>query len=152
MVFLQAAINPWRRYATISAIEDRRVTLCISAELMVEVREVLLRPALAARYSALTQQRVSEFLDRLRLTANAFESVPNAFNWARHPDDDHLFNLAIHAKVRYLVTWEKRILSLLGSATSESEMLRQLAPDLSIITPKELAQTFVLPRSLQGPE
>jgi predicted nucleic acid-binding protein len=37
MVFLQAVINPDRRYATFEAVEDKRLGLCISTELAAEV-------------------------------------------------------------------------------------------------------------------
>ncbi|HZZ44312.1 MAG TPA: PIN domain-containing protein [Tepidisphaeraceae bacterium] len=53
MVFLQAAIHPNRRYATIEAVEDKRLMLCTSLESIAEVRDVLTRPSLAAKFPAL---------------------------------------------------------------------------------------------------
>src|ERR1700710_1538902 len=109
MVILQAAINPDRRYASIEAIEDGRLILCTSPELIAEVHEVLTRPLLAAKFPALTPERVALFLQNMNMLARAFNAVPNLFTWPQHPDDDHLFNLAIHAKADYLITWETRI-------------------------------------------
>jgi predicted nucleic acid-binding protein len=43
------------------------------------------------------------------------------------------------AKARYLVTWETRILKLAIEKTPAADLLRQLAPDLVIVTPKQLA-------------
>jgi predicted nucleic acid-binding protein len=87
MVFLQAAVHPQRQYATFAAVEDGRLQLCISTELLAEIRDVLTRPSLVKKFPALTPQRVTRFLDRI-----------NAVATSQHPDDDHLFNLAICAK------------------------------------------------------
>ena len=140
MVFLQAAIHPGRRYATIEAVADKRLILCTSPELIAEVRDVLARPSLAANFPALTPQRVAQFLDSMNVMATEFSAVPNIFTWPQHPDDDHLFNLAIAAKADYLVTWETRILKLGTDVSSAGILLRQLAPNLKIITPQQLAE------------
>ena len=140
MVLLQAAIHPNRRYATFDAVEDKRLTLCVSPALIAEVRDVLTRPAMVAKFPALTVERVAQFLDSLNLAATSFRSVPCAFTWPQHPDDDHLFNLAIAAQCEYLVTWESRILKLLTTKTPAAELLRTLSPTLTIVTPAELAE------------
>jgi predicted nucleic acid-binding protein len=75
-----------------------------------------------------------------------FDSVPAMFTWPAHPDDDHVFNLAIHANAEYLVTWERRILKLANDTTLPADLLRRLAPDLKIVTPKELAEVLKMPR------
>lgn len=140
MVFLQAAVRPNRRYATIDAAEDGRVILCTSPDGIAEVRDVLTRPSLAAKFSALTPERVAQFLDSVGVMATSFSAVPAVFTWPQHPNDDHLFNLAIHTKAEYLVTWEERILKLATDATPAADLLRRLAPNLSIVTPKQLAE------------
>lgn len=139
MVFLQAAIHPGRQYATFTAVEDGRLELCVSADLMAEVRDVLTRPSLARKFSALTPERVALFLDKVNASATFVSGVPAAFNWPQHPDDNHLFDLAIHAKARYVVTWETRLLKLSTEASAVADLIRHLAPDLVILTPQELA-------------
>jgi predicted nucleic acid-binding protein len=99
----------------------------------------LTRPAIVARTKSLTPARVDRFLEAILQHAEMVSSVPNVFSWTQHPDDDHLFNLAIHAKAKYLVTWESRILKLAMDQTPDAMRLRQLAPNLEIITPKILA-------------
>lgn len=140
MVFLQAAIHPQRRYSTIEAVEDKRLTLCTSLELIAEVRDVLARPSLARKFPALTPERVAQFIDSVNLISKSFPIVPQRFTWPQHPDDDHIFNLAIESKASYLVTWETRILKLAASSTPSADALLNLAPSLSIITPKQLAE------------
>jgi putative PIN family toxin of toxin-antitoxin system len=139
MVFLQAAINPGRRYATFEAVEDKRLELCTSAELMGEVRDVLTRPSLARRFPALTVERVAQFLDGVNAVATSFSQVPRVFHWPQHPDDDHVFNLAVCAKAKYLVTWESRIVKLATARTPAAHLLHKLAPGLAVVTPMQLA-------------
>ncbi len=140
MIFLQAAIQPARQYATMQAIEDNRLMLCTSPELLAEIRDVLTRPALTAKFSELTSKRVAQFLDNVNLVATTFTAVPNVFTWPQHPDDDHLLNLVIEAQPKYLVTWETRILKLATDTTPAATLFRQLAPHLAIITPAQLAE------------
>src|SRR5690349_17388198 len=128
MVFLQCAIRPDRRYATMEAVEDKRLNLCTSPELIAEIRDVLLRPSLAAKFPALTPERVARFLDSVNLISSHFPQVRQTFTWPQHPDDDHLFNLAIEAKADYLATWETRILALATDPSPTAKALRQLAP------------------------
>jgi putative PIN family toxin of toxin-antitoxin system len=145
MVFLQAAISPNRRYATFDAVEDNRLSLCLSVELAAEVRDVLTRPVQTRRFPALTPQRVAQFLDKVNALATLFHDVPPIFDWPQHPDDNHVFNLAIRARAKYLVTWETRILKLANDSSAAAESLRRLAPDLVIITPKQLADLLRQP-------
>ncbi len=145
MVTLQAAVHPERKYATIEAVEDKRLTLCTSPELVAELRDVLTRPSLASKFPALTPQRIAVFLDSLNLISTSFETVPELFTWPLHPDDDHLFNLAIEAQANYLVTWESRILKLATDTTESAQLLRHFCPRLSIVTPKQLADLIKLP-------
>ena len=147
MVFLQAAVHPNRRYATIDAAEEGRVILCTSPDVIAEIRDVLTRPSLAAKFPALTPERVGQFLDSVSAMATPFSAVPAVFTWPQHPEDDHLFNLAIHTKAEYLVTWETRILKLAADKTPAADLLRRLAPNLSIVTPKQLAELLKSYRS-----
>ncbi len=112
----------------------------MSAELLAEVRDVLSRPEYQARFPALTIERVEVFLAEMIARAANFDPVPNLFTWPQHPDDDHVFNLAIHAKAKRLVTWEARILRLGTEPSPAADLLRQLAPDLRIVTPMKFAE------------
>jgi putative PIN family toxin of toxin-antitoxin system len=139
MVFLQAAARPDRVHATFQAVRDKRVTLALSPELLAEIHDVLNRDSVRAKFPALTPEVVNAFVDDLLSRCSMIDRVPRAFTWPQHPDDDHVFNLAIHARARYLVTWEARILKLATDAAPAADLLRQLAPELEIITPRQLA-------------
>ncbi len=140
MLFFQAATQPTRTHTSIQAVLDGRVTLCMSAELLAEVRDVLTRPEYQARFPALTIDRVEVFLGGMSARAANFDPVPSVFTWPQHRDDDHVFNLAIHSKATRLVTWETRILMLATDPSPAADLLRRLAPDLHIVTPKTLAE------------
>ena len=130
MVFLQSAVHPERQHATFKAVEDGRLELCVSADLIAEVRDVLTRPAMARKFSTLTPERVAQFLDSVIAVASFTPEVPRAFDWPEHPDDNHLFDLAIHANANYLVTWEMRLLRLPTEASTVADLLKfGAAPD-----------------------
>lgn len=142
MVFLQAAIQPHRRYLTIEAVEDKRLILCMSDPLLEEIQDVLTRSSMVAKFPALTGQRVGRLMNQITALSRRFAAVPKKFNWPQHPDDDHLFDLAIESRASYLVTWEKRLLGLSSQSTDASKLLRKLAPGLIVCTPKQLAERF----------
>ena len=99
MVFFQwAALGENRQHATIKALYDGSIRLCVSQALLEEVRDVLNRPELRARSTNLTPDRVNQVLTAIVERSEWIADVPNAFTWTRHPDDDHIFNLAIAAK------------------------------------------------------
>src|SRR3954452_10909874 len=139
MVFLQSAVRVDRTHATLRAARHGHVTLCVSAALIAEVRDVLSRPSVTAKFPALTPQRLAQFLDEINLIATTIDPVPRTFSWPHHPDDDHLFNLAITSQAQYLVTWECRILALPTTTDPAAPDRRRLSPALSIITPAQLA-------------
>jgi predicted nucleic acid-binding protein len=139
MVFFQAASRPDRTRATFRAIHEGRVMLALSPKLLAEIQDVLNRDGVRSKFPALTPKAVEVFIADVLARSRMFDDVPYAFNWPQHPDDDHVFNLAIHAKVKYLVTWETRILKLISEASPAGQRLRELAPELEIVTPQQMA-------------
>lgn len=141
MIFFQWAVLPAEQQRrTIEALYDGSVRLCLSAELVREVRDVLTRPELVARFPALSIDRVDQVLREAAKHADFFPAVPAIYTWPRHPSDDHIFNLAIESQARFLVTWETRILSLATEASPEADQLRVLAPHLQIVSPPVFAR------------
>jgi putative PIN family toxin of toxin-antitoxin system len=145
MVFLQEASRPRRTHAIFQAIREGRLALILTAEIVAEVRDVLNRDAIRRKFPALTPEAVTTFVADKLARATFIESVPQTFTWSLHPDDDHLFNAAIAASAKYLVTWESRLLKLGNDTTPDANRLRQLAPQLEIVTPVQLAEILRLP-------
>ncbi len=146
MVFFQWVILPeGRLHGTARAVMEGAVCLCISRDLMAEVEDLLTRPAIRAKWNSLTPDHVEQFLGQIVQHAEVISPVPSAFHWAEHPDDDHLFNLAIAARADALVTWEKRILHLASAQTAAARSLRRLAPEVKILNPKAFSQAIADP-------
>jgi putative PIN family toxin of toxin-antitoxin system len=140
MVFFQwAALPADRQHATIKALYDGSVQLCISKALLDEIREVLSRPEIRAKAPSLTAERLNKVLGEILRLAEWIADVPGNFTWPQHPDDDHLLNLAIAARADWLVTWERRLLGFLAVDSAEARDFRSFAPALEIITPEVLA-------------
>jgi putative PIN family toxin of toxin-antitoxin system len=139
MIFFQwAALPEDRQHATIRSIYDGTIKLCMSQELLDEVRDVLSRPEVVAKNPSITPERLAHILTAILDLSEWFDQVPKLFTWSQHPDDDHIFNLAIAANAQFLVTWENRILKLANDTTPDARQSRVFAPQLKIITPKEL--------------
>ncbi|HZL34330.1 MAG TPA: putative toxin-antitoxin system toxin component, PIN family [Tepidisphaeraceae bacterium] len=144
MVFFQWATlppeQPHRQHATLAAVINRTVRLCLGPELLFEVQNLLTRPELQVKYKSMTPEHVAAILSRARRYAVWFENIPKRFALPNHEKDNHLFDLAIEAKADYLVTFERRLLALPTAPNQEGHRLRELAPSLEIITPKSFAE------------
>jgi putative PIN family toxin of toxin-antitoxin system len=144
MVFFQWATlppaDPSRQHATVTALTNKTIRLCLSTELIIEIQSVLLRPELQAKYKSLTPSHVTAILSQARQYSDWFATVPRTFTLSNHPKDDHILNLAITAQAGFLVTWENRLQKLATDKTDEAERFRALAPQLKIVTPKQLAE------------
>jgi putative PIN family toxin of toxin-antitoxin system len=146
MVMLQWAALPQggRQHATLTALSNGQLRLVMSQPLLDEIRGIFFRPELRQRLPSLTPRHAATILKKILELADFFPDVPARFSLPRHPKDDHLFDLAIQAQADYLVTWESRLLKLQAAETPEAQRLRQLAPNLTILNPKQLADALKL--------
>jgi putative PIN family toxin of toxin-antitoxin system len=141
MLFLQAVTNEaGPAFACFRFVEEGKLTLCLSPEILAEVKDVLARPKLRRKFASLTEERVDEFLRTAAAKAVVLDNVPQAFAYARDPDDEPYINLAIAAGARYLVSRENDLLDLM----TIPEFLAQ-CPGLTVIDP------VVLIRELRPP-
>jgi putative PIN family toxin of toxin-antitoxin system len=141
MLFLQAAVQPHRVHRTFRAVQDGLVNLCVSLELLAEVRDVLTRLKVREKFPALTPNVVDTFISETAALATIYDP-PSVFTWPKDPDDDHIFNLAIHAEAKYLVTWETRMLKLATEPSAVAESLRRLSPKLEIVNPEQFVMAL----------
>jgi putative PIN family toxin of toxin-antitoxin system len=119
MVFLQAVLNEdGPAFACFRLVEDEATTLCVSSAVLAEVREVLTRPSLQAKFKKLTPPRVELFLHKVETKAILIADVPHATSLVRDPDDEPYLNLAIAANAKYLVSRDKDLLELMNDSTS----------------------------------
>src|SRR5688500_2461602 len=125
MVFLQgAAKSEGPAGACLKLAEEGAVTLCLSQEVLDEVREVLLRPKIQRKFPSLTSDRVDAFLDALRKIAKWTDPVPQTATILRDPDDAPYLNLAIFAEASYLVTRDNATLDLMQDAKFTAQFPR----------------------------
>jgi putative PIN family toxin of toxin-antitoxin system len=139
MVFVQALANDrGPSFACLQLARDGQVSLCVSREVLVEVREVLHRPKLQKKLPALTAERVDAFLDDVISYATLITEVPHRFAYGRDPKDEPYIDLSLAAQARYLVSRDKDLLDL-----ALDTGFRQQFPDLLILSPVALLREII---------
>ena len=83
MLFFRAAARPRLARPLFDFVHGGQVTLCLSPDVLAEIRDVLTRPKLVAKYPALTKQAVDAFLARHMRMATWINDVPEHYVLAR---------------------------------------------------------------------
>jgi len=99
MVFLQGAAR--ERCASgicLQLVDSGVIDLCVSDEIIAEIRDVFKRPRVRRKFSALTDEFVDRFLAALLDRTSPVRGVPRVFVYERDPKDEPYINLAIAAK------------------------------------------------------
>ena len=134
MLFLQAATHEaGPAFACFQLVDEGRLTLCLSPAILAEVRDVLGRPKIRRKFPHLTGERVEEFLARAAAQGVVLDEVPEAFRYARDPDDEPYLNLALAAHAQYLVSRDKDLLDLMADSAFRGQY-----PGLSVVDPAAL--------------
>jgi putative PIN family toxin of toxin-antitoxin system len=138
MVFLQGAGRPASpARACFGLVEKGQVTLCLSAAIITEVRDVLTRPKTLRRFPLLSPAWVEAFLQAAESRAVVLPEVPKAFTLERDPKDEPYLNLAIAVGAQYLISRDSDMLDLMLE-----ESFRQRYPYLTILDPAAFLQTI----------
>lgn len=135
MLFFRAAARPRLARPIFDFVHGGQVTLCLSPDVLAEIRDVLTRPKLVAKYPALTKQAVDAFLAQLLRLATWINDVPEHYVLARDPDDSMYLNLAITAGARYIVTTDLDLLDLMEPQSPAGVDFRTRFPSVEIVTP-----------------
>lgn len=135
MFFFRAAARPQRTYTTFRLVEEALITLCMSPEVLAEIRDVLTRPEHHAKFPALTPKAVDAFLARYLRAVNWFPLVPHLYTVQRDPKDSKYVNLALAAEAPYLLTADRHLLDLMKSDTPEGRDFIHRFPKLKILDP-----------------
>lgn len=135
MLFFRAVARPQRTYTTFRLVEDALVTLCLSPEVLAEIRDVLTRPEHRNKFPALTPMAVDAFLARYLRGANWFPKVAEVYTVQRDPKDSKYVNLALAAEAPYLVTTDHDLLDLMNPATPEGRDFVERFPTLRVLDP-----------------
>ena len=138
MVFLQGAGRPaGPARACFRLVDEERVTLCLSAEILTEVREVLSRPRTQQKFPLLSPEWVETFIRNAESKAVVMAEVPRAFTLERDPKDEPYLNLALATGAQYLVSRDKDLLDLM-----KDDSFRQRCPNLTILDPSAFLQAI----------
>ena len=136
MVFLQGAARQTSpAKACLDLAEHGFVQLCLSAEIVAEVKDVLTRPEVQSKFPALIPMDVDAFMARLSMAAVHFLNVPAEFHYERDPKDTPYINLALVAQAEYLVTRDTDLLDLMHETTEQGRAFRFRYPFLTILDP-----------------
>ena len=131
MVFLQGAGRPaGPAAACLQLLDEEKVVLCVSAEILAEVRDVLTRPKTLRQFPGLSPECVEAFVRHLELKGALFANAPQAVRLQRDPKDEPYLNLAIAAGAKYLVSRDNDLLDLM-----KDDDFRACYPDLLILEP-----------------
>jgi putative PIN family toxin of toxin-antitoxin system len=147
MVFLQAAVS--RRgpaFILLTLAEFGRLELLLSAAILTELREVLLRPAVQKKFPLLTTELVEAFLAHLMRIGILVADVPREFRLDRDPDDEAYVNLALAGRAQYLVTRDSDLLDLADQRSLLGAELRRLRPELQVLDPAALLELLATDR------
>lgn len=146
MMFLQGAA---RRESPagmcLSLVEIGAIELCLSREILNEIRDVLTRPRIRQKFSSLTDELVNQFIDSLARHAGVVHGVPRVFEYGRDPKDEPYINLALAAGATYLVSRDKDLLDLADPSNPEGERLRKMSADLKILDPTTFLRVLARP-------
>lgn len=131
MVFLQSAGRPGSpARACFHLVDQEKVTLCVSADILAEVRDVLTRPKTQRKFPLLTPEWVDSFVKNVEAKAVLLSEVPKTYTLERDPKDEPYLDLALSTGAKYLVSRDKDLLDLMND-----ESFRQGFPALTILDP-----------------
>lgn len=105
-VLLQSLISPTGpAKELLGAVKELGVSLFVSDYVLMELRDVALRPKLKAKY-LLTEEIVDAFCTDLLRFATHIETIPHVYDMPRDPDDAHYVDLAVatNSKLMSLAT------------------------------------------------
>jgi len=135
MLFFRAAARPRRARPIFDYVHGRQVTLCLGPDVLAEIRDVLTRPKLVAKFPALTKEAVDAFLAQHLRMATWISDVPEHYVLARDPDDSKYLNLAITAGAPYVVTTDLDLLDLMDPQSTAGRDFRTRFPAVEIVRP-----------------
>jgi putative PIN family toxin of toxin-antitoxin system len=115
--------------------ETGRIKIAVSREILAEAQEVLSRSSLRDRYPLLTDERVERLIGLLLYRGRVFRQVRDFYEYPRDPDDEPYLNLAIEARVDFLITWDNDLLDLMKWEREEGREFQKRFRHLKIVDP-----------------
>jgi putative PIN family toxin of toxin-antitoxin system len=139
MLFVRAASRPHRVHTLFDLVDQGHVQLVLSPEVLAEIRDVLTRPKLVAKFPALTQPAVDAFLAKYMRAARWVTNVQEHYVLQRDPKDSKYLNLAIEGQLTYVVSDDLDLLDLMESSSTAGQDFRGRFPNIRIVRPRDFA-------------
>ena len=141
MVFLQALANDESPAAhALDLVDTGGITLYVSEQILRELRSVLDGSEVPTALPGINDLRVESLFRRLNRKAVMVKGVPRVFEYSRVTADEPYLNLAIVARVDFLVSRDKDLLDLMTRHDEESKQFRQRFRFLRVIEPSAVLQ------------
>ena len=140
-VFLQGLLSKsGPAAACLEIIEQDRIRLVVSEDILAEIKDVLSRPFLREKHPNLTVEKVENLIEMLLDKAEFVKEVPKYFTFSRDPNDEPYINLAVETEADFIVSRDKDLLDLMTDYTDEAKEFRQRFRPLKIVAPTEFLQ------------
>jgi len=137
-VYLQAAVRDGGpAFACVELAEAGSFTLLASADVFAELADVLSRPSVRRKFTALKDEHVDAYLQRVYKLAELVTAIPSAFVIPRDPKDEPYINLAIAGKADLIVSRDNDLLSLSSADDEVSSDFRAHHPGIQVLDPVE---------------
>ena len=111
-------------------MEAGAVQLHVTSAILAEVRDVLMRPKIQAKFPHLTPERVVVFLQKVASIAALVSDVSSAGFEIRDPDDLPYVDLAVAANAEFIISRDNDLLDLM----KDSAFVERF-PNLRIVDP-----------------
>lgn len=142
-VFLQAFVRRnGPAAACLKLAEQGRIRLVISPAILSELRKVLLRPKVRAKFPVLTPESVAEYIQSIAEIADLYEDVSHLIKLPRDPKDEPYINLSFRAKVRFLLTRDKDLLEVVNAPHGGNDYLKYTLANVTITSPDSFLETL----------
>ncbi|MGI9455057.1 MAG: putative toxin-antitoxin system toxin component, PIN family, partial [Aeoliella sp.] len=139
-VYFQALIAPAGPGGRcLDAASNDDLTLFLSEYIVAELRDVCLRPKIAAKFD-ISLARLDDYEARLKSCSTLVDDVPHVFSYERDPKDEHYVDLAIATNSELVVSRDKDLLALADSEDPVARDFRTRFPEIKIITPVDLLE------------
>lgn len=140
-IFLQALLNPKGIAAKCFGLaRNGKINLFISEDTIAEVRNVLFRPKILAKFPNISTENVEAFIEIITEIAHFEKHIPKAFKFQRDPKDEMIIDLALFCKADFIVTRDKDLLDLMSEFSVEAKEFRQKSRPLKIVEPHKFLE------------
>ena len=123
-------------------IDEERIRLVMSEDVLSEIQDVLKRPQLREKYPILTDEKVENLIALIFDKAEFVEKVPKHFSYSRDPFDEPYLDLAIETQAVFLVSRDNDLLDLMTDFTNEAKDFRRRFRHIKILSPVEFLNVF----------